>query len=591
MYTEESLDNLRHSIDIISVLSEHVHLKKAGSTYKACCPFHAEKTPSFIVNPSGAYYHCFGCGEHGDAIRFLIKHLGYSFSEAVLVLAKKFQVDLVFQAKDKQTPFSTSDKEDMRNTNREAENFFRYCLHRFSEGQSALQYLYRRGVSPDAVHRFHLGYAPESSLFIQSMQERGITKEKLAQAGFLGNGWFLFARRIIFPVHDALGNTIGFSSRKFLEGTFGGKYINTPETILFKKSRTLFGLHLSRARIAKERRVILVEGQVDCLQMIEAGFNCTLSAQGTAFTEEHIRELKKLGVLKAYLLFDGDEAGVQAALRVGNMCQSMAIAATICRLPQGQDPDTFLMHKGFDCLGELLDQGEDYLTFLVSEKTRGYEQLTPVDKASLIKEMIAQIKKWEDPVLVYEHLKQLASLMAVPEQVVFSLAKLEVKSDQPAYHTQRNQNVRAVTSDMIMETDVLRCMLFAKTHHASIPYTAKHYLTGEDFKHAECRALFQAAVAHYETQDHPFSLEDALVLIQDQKVRDLLTRRRVDVENLEAIFVQSLQKIVDRRWREQKRPFLDRIKNSQDPSDPVLQEYARLLKDRVQVSLLTPENI
>lgn len=592
MYTEESLDHLRHSIDIVEVLSEHLHLKKSGSTYKACCPFHTEKTPSFIINATGAYYHCFGCGEHGDAIRFLMKYLGYSFSEAVLTLSKKFHVDLVIKAKDTRSTFSTGVREELRQINSEAEKLFRFCLYFLSEGREAMQYLYRRGLSPDTIERFHLGYAPEQSLFVQTMQEKNISEKQLENAGFLGNKWFLFARRIIFPIHDALGNTIGFSSRKFLETTRGGKYVNTPETPIFKKSRALFGLHLSRRRIAKEKRVILVEGQVDCLQMIDAGFNCTLAVQGTAFTEDHAKELSKLGVLKAYVLFDGDSAGVQAAIRVGDICQKAGIAVFVCHLPQGQDPDSFLLNKGAKSLGELLDQGEDYLTFLIGEKVRAYSNFSPREKANVIEELITQIKRWGNPVVIYEHLKQLASLMMIPESMVLSLAKLEAGASHvktPVF-TQSSKKISQIHSDIIIETDVLRCMLFCNPNNLSIPYTAKSYFTSSDFKHPECRKLFSSLIQYYEQYQKNLPLDEALTLLEDPVIIDLLIKRLVNTSCLEQAFIQSLQKLADRQWREKRHPFSMPSSPGDQSNTSVLQDYLRLRNDRQVISLRDPNN-
>ncbi|AFS21688.1 DNA primase [Chlamydia psittaci] len=589
MYTEESLDNLRHSIDIIEVLSEHLHLKRSGGTYKACCPFHVEKTPSFIVNPTGAYYHCFGCGAHGDAISFLMNHLGYSFSEAVLTLSKKFHVDLVIKIKDTQSPFATGAKDELRRINAEAEKLFRFCLYQLAEGREALQYLYRRGFSPDTIGRFHLGYAPEQTLFVHAMREKGISEKQLEDAGFIGNKWFLFSRRIIFPIHDSLGHTLGFSSRKFLENTRGSKYVNTPETMIFKKSRALFGLHLSRRRIAKEKRVILVEGQVDCLQMIDSGFNCTLAAQGTSFTEDHVKELSKLGVLKAYLLFDGDDAGIKAAVRVGDMCQMAGIAAMVCRLPQGEDPDSFLMHKGAGVLGELLDQSEDYLTFLISQKMRVYPNFSPREKALVIEETITQIKKWGNPIVVYEHLKQLASLMMIPESMVFSLAKLESGIAPAKSSVVNKERLPKIHSDVIIETDVLRCMLFCKTHHTSIPHTAKNYFTAMDFKHPECRKLFSHLIEYYEKHQRNLPFDEALSLLEDKVIIELLIKRRMNTDCLETVFVQSLQKLADRQWKEQRHPLSRQSKSAREETLSILEDYVRLRKDRVIVTLLEPQ--
>lgn len=594
MYTEQSLENLRHAIDIVDVLSEHVHLKRSGATYKACCPFHTEKTPSFIVNPTGAYYHCFGCGAHGDAISFLMQYLGYSFTEAVLVLAKRFHVELEVASKEARVSSSSGAKEELRRINYEVEKFFRYCLFHLPEGLQALRYLYQRGISPDVIDRFHLGYAPEQQVFLQGMQDKHITQKQLQESGFFGGNWFLFSRRIIFPIHDALGHTLGFSSRKFLEGMQGSKYVNTPETLLFKKSRILYGLHCSRRRITKEKRVILVEGQADCLQMIDSGFNCTLAVQGTAFTEDHVKELEKLGILKVFLLFDNDAAGNKAALRVGDLCQVAGMAVSVARLPDGEDPDTFLMLRGHSALIELLEKSENYLAFLIGEKIKAYPNFSPQEKALVVEEIVRQIKRWGNPVLVYEYLKQLASLMTIPEDMVFALAQPQVKagtfSPSAPPSSSKTQIIPRIHSDVIIETDVLRCMLFCKAEDLYVPYTAQYYFSPSDFKHPECKRLFAFLISYYETQKKNASLEEALAELSDPMIIDLLTKRRINTEILSTIFLNALRKLSDRLWRDKNLSSVKSKALASGEKLSVLENYVQICKDKEKIELLYPDS-
>lgn len=574
MYTEESLDQLRNKIDIVEVLSEYLRLKRSGSTYKACCPFHEEKTPSFIVNPANGTYHCFGCSAHGDAMNFLMQHQGLSFTEAVLTLAKKFRVELVLQRNSLAIPSGV--KERLYRANREAEAFFRYCLLFLPEGREAWEYLYQRGFSPNTVEQFHLGYAPDQDKFIQAMAQKNISENQLEEAGLLLNGWFLFAKRIIFPIQDSLGHTIGFSSRKFVENQRGAKYVNTPETLLFKKSRVLFGFNFSRRRIAKEKRVILVEGQIDCLQMIDAGFNCTLASQGTAFTEEHVKELSKLGVARAYLLFDGDMAGARAALKVGDLCQAAGISVTVCQLPDGHDPDSFLMQKGALALIEILDQGEEYLSFLVSEKMKEYPTLSPRERAKIIEEVVPQIKKWESTnafshVVVYEYLRQLASLMKVPESMVLVKSEDRLK---PVFYAP--VKTTPVHPELVIETDVLRCLLFSK--QLRLLRTAQRYLSEADFTNTHCRSLYAFLIA----RGGGHSLEQAMEKVKDPLILDMLIHRHLNLEAVEFIFVQSLQKMLDHQWNRKHCPSL----YAAGKDDAImLKHYVEAREQRVVVSL------
>src|SRR5581483_4197855 len=321
MFTKESLEQLRQRIDLADVLSTHLSLQRSGSSYKALCPFHEEKTPSFIIQKGGSHYHCFGCGAHGDAIAFLMTHVKMGFSEAVESLAERFQVTL--EKNEEPLGEKGPSKAHLKQALDLASQLYHYLLLHSADGQVALRYLYERGIDLDFIQKFQVGFAPrQGDILMRYLRAHSIDERIQEIAGLIsisqsGRVRDFFCERIIFPIRDALGAVIGFSARKFKEETFGGKYINTPETPLFKKSRVLFGLSYCRSRIAKETKAIIVEGQVDCLRLIHAGFNYTVAGQGTAFGEEHVRELLHLGVKKIYLALDGDSAGQEAAVKIG----------------------------------------------------------------------------------------------------------------------------------------------------------------------------------------------------------------------------------------------------------------------------------
>ncbi|WP_213357461.1 DNA primase [Chlamydiifrater phoenicopteri] len=591
MYTEESLDNLRQSLDIVEVLSEHISLRKSGATYKSCCPFHSEKTPSFIVNPATSRYRCFGCGASGDALTFLMQHQGYSFTEAVILLAKKFQVKLVLQAKEGSQE-SSSEKNELREACAEAEKIFCYCIRFLPEGHQAQKYLFARGIAPDTINRFRIGYAPSSALFLQMAKERGVRRDFLIRAGIIKEKHLLFANRIVFPIRDLLGRTIGFSSRKFLPNTYGGKYVNSPETVIFKKSRTFFGADLSRRRIAKEGRAILVEGQVDCLQMIESGFNCTLATQGTAFSEEHVRELEKLGVKRLYLLFDGDQAGRAAALKVGDLCQQSGIAVFVCLLPSGEDPDSFLISKGVEKLVDLINNGEEYLAFMLFSSRSKCSSASPVEKAAIIETISAKIKKWGNPLVVHESLKKLASLMKVPEELVVGKGPFYADPIFAKVVSSNGKIKEIFDANLIMETDVLRCMIFCKGREISIFQTVEKYLGESNFRHDACRNLFKALVSYYRRHKECMSSEGALHLIEDEEVLELLTKRLVDISDVSKVFVRSLQKLLDREWKEGQEALRIAIREKEQKGEECsLTEYVTVSGNRPIISLVDSDGL
>lgn len=265
IFTKESLETLRQRIDLVEVLNGHIDLKKSGAAYKGLCPFHDEKTPSFMIQKGDTHYHCFGCGAHGDAIQFLMTHLKISFMDAVENLAQRFNVPLqeVEKGDDNQGP----NKSVLKDALEKACRFYNFFLLHTEEGHRALQYLYSRGIDLDFINTFGIGLAPRSGgIFRKMMHAQFVKDTTMIDAGLMApssSGGYrdFFYDRITFPIRDAHGAVIGFSARKYHDDTFGGKYVNTSETALFKKSRVLYGLNYSRKRIVKERQTIIVEGR------------------------------------------------------------------------------------------------------------------------------------------------------------------------------------------------------------------------------------------------------------------------------------------------------------------------------------------
>lgn len=588
-YSEESLEALRHSIDIVDVLLEHnVPLKRSGSNYKCCCPFHEEKTPSFVVNPSGSYYHCYGCGVHGDAIHFLMNQVGLSFTDAIVSLSKKFGVELKIKVDDKQHQYDAAlaKKDELREINRSAEMLFRYCLYHLPEGLQAQDYLYKRGISSDTIERFHIGLAPSGSLFIQAMREKNISEKQLELAGFLSKQWFLFSDRIIFPIYDALGYTIGFSSRKFMnDRRSGNKYINTPETLLFKKSKIFYGVNWSRRRIAKDRRVILVEGQIDCIQMIDSGFNCTLAPQGTAFTEDHAKELKKLGATRVYLLFDGDNAGIKAAVKVGHMCQCEGMSAQVCILPDQMDPDAFLLKKGRNALSEYLDQSIDFLEFLIQQERKRIPDMTPKETADMIRSIKSKIMQWGDKTTVIEYLKLFSSLMQTP----FAHNDMELFKAVDSKQSAPKSSISAKVYDknIVMEVDIIRCWLFCGSQNKQrILEWSQQYLNENHFYNEDCLNIYKLFF-NSRNLCLDISLEDIRKKVQSTEIYKMIVDHNFDAEHINTVFQQAMQKLLDREWIRRKSEFIAK--------HPLLQtaereEYQKIINSRIQVKEFIQKN-
>jgi DNA primase len=559
VFTKESLEKLKERLDLVEVLSAHVEMKRAGSSYKALCPFHQEKTPSFVVQKGDTHYHCFGCGAHGDAIQFLIHYLNLSFVEAVESLAERFHVPLERHEVHKE---QGSDKTVLKEASTRASQFFHACLLYTEEGKAPLHYLYKRGITLDFIKRFEVGFAPDGGLFRKVMNEEKIGDAILIEAGLLveaGKRPF-FRDRITFPIHTPTGSVIGFSARKYKEETFGGKYINTPETAIFKKFRLLFGLNYCRRRIAKERRVLIVEGQIDCLKLIEAGLNLTVAALGTAFGESHVEELKKLGVRTAYLLFDGDEAGEAAASKVGDLFQKVGIEVRVVVLPKGSDPDSYLTQFGMQRLLEELEKAESYLTFQTAYLGRGINLNSPAGKAEMVNLLKKQFEKWEEPVMVHESLRTLASMLRVPEEMLRvkhpPISNLFIK-------TQGSLTPTAIDPNRVLELDLLRWLILMG--EVFLP-TARTYLTEKHFFTPACRTLYQKIVTGEGS--------DLLTLaadIEDQTLIDEILQKRVNRERSNTLFLETVQKLLDREWMQTREAVKMEIHSGRHSEEKILE--------------------
>lgn len=592
LFTKESLENLRQRIDLVDVLSAHMDLKRAGAAYKGLCPFHDEKTPSFMIQKGDTHYHCFGCGAHGDAIQFLMAHLKMGFSEAVENLAERFHVPLELLENNEadKGPSKVLLKEALE----QACRFYHFYLLHTQEGHEVLQYLYKRGLDLDFIRGFHIGLSPKPpGIFRKMMHAKFIKDETLAAAGLIaeskeGRWRDFFSERIMFPIRDAAGSVIGFSARRFKEETFGGKYINTSETALFKKSRILFGLNYSRRRIAKENKAIVVEGQIDALRLIQEGFNFTVAGQGTAFGEGHAKELINLGVTLIYLALDGDSAGREATIKIGDLFQREGVEVKVVQMPQGLDPDAFLREKGADAFFALLDQAVEYLDFLVKYHSKVYGSGSPAAKHQLIETIAKQIRTWNSPIMVHESLRKLAHLTQVAENTL-----LLEQGHTPNLYIKKAEKIglQTIDPDRILELDLLRWIFIASDQRERFLMALQNHLKNDDFRHPICRKLYHALQEAFSNKTSFDAL--SLILTMDepegQALISELFEKKINKEKSDAGFLEALQKILNRNWMERCEAIKMKIQSGQCQDDEALslvKEYNDLRKSPPQILAL-----
>ena len=578
IYAKESLEALRQRVDLAEVLNSHIDLKKTGASYKGLCPFHDEKTPSFVIQKGDTHYHCFGCGAHGDALQFLMTHLKMPFSAAVESLAERFQVHL--ELVEGSSEVKGPNKADLKSALDYAAKFFQFTLLHTSDGHEALKYLYSRGIDLEFIYRFGIGLAPREPLALRKLlNSKYVKDEVIAEAGLIVEGkngkWRdFFLDRITFPIGDQTGAIIGFSARKYKDDTYGGKYINTSETALFKKSKVLFGLHHSRRRIAKERVAIIVEGQIDALRLINAGLNITVASQGTAFGDGHLKELMALGVNRIYLALDSDEAGKKAAHKIGDMFQKVGVEVQVVQLVEGEDPDSYLRSYGIEAFLKLINTSVDYLTFLVDFYSKQFNTNSPAGKNELVQTLVTQIRAWDKPLMVYESLRKIAKLADVPEEMLgVTQENMPTPYSSNVYVKKTGSiGIQTVDPDKILESDVLRWLIFGLKQYPHFVKLAELNLLAASFQVEGCRHVYEAW--------HKIVLAgkpcDLLMLaseVCDMSAQDVISgllEKKVNFDRAEECFKESLQKILDRNWMQQTESIKAKIQSANCSEDEVL---------------------
>jgi DNA primase len=582
LYKKESLEQLRTRIDLVEVVSSHLKLQRAGSSYKALCPFHEEKTPSFVIQKGDDHYHCFGCGAHGDAIAFLMGHLKMSFVDSIEHLAERFQV--VLEKTHAQEEEKGPSKTALKTLLEKSCLLYHFTLLHTAVGHQALKYLYARGIDLEFIQKFRVGFAPPQTDYLQRMLG---DPELLAQAGLMhvfegGRTKDFFCDRITFPICDATGMVIGFSARKFKEETFGGKYINTPETPLFKKSSVLFGLSYSRQRIAKEKKALVVEGQIDALRMIHSGFDFTVAGQGTAFGEDHVRELIHLGAGHVFLALDGDEAGQKAAVKIGDLFQKKGVEVSIIPLPQGSDPDAFLRERGEAAFSKLMQKSVDYLTYVFSWVGKGTGSISPAQKNALVRNLSSQIKQWEHPVMVHESLRRLAELAQVPIEMISEPPPLNFSKEVAT------TKVEKVNPDRILETDLIRWLFFVGESQSALVELVFANLSVEQIQVPICKRFFSLYLEAYNLKKPRdlLTLGGNLQEVEEQQFLTELMQKKINLQRSKEGVVETVRQILTRRWLHKREEIRLKIHSGRCSEEEVLElakQFDEIKKNPPQV--------
>ncbi len=419
-FSSELLEEIRNRCDIVDIISEYVPLKPAGKGFKALCPFHEEKTPSFMISTEKQLFHCFGCGEGGNVFNFVMKFEKVDFFEAVKMLAKKAGV--ILPADEKKENLLYRQKERMYKLNSLAANYFRECLFRAPRGKKIINYLKKRGINDKTVEKYRLGYAPDKwDVLTNFLKKKGYSYEELIKAGLIkkskieGKYIDYFRDRIIFPIFNVQGKIIGFGGRVLDDSM--PKYINSPETLIYNKGSNLYSLNFAKEDIRKKNRVIVVEGYTDILIVQQYGFNNGVASLGTALTTKQIELIKRFTdtVLIAY---DADSAGNMATLRSLDLLIKAGLEIKVIALPQGNDPADFLIKKGNKAFQSLIDSSLSLMNYKLKLLYAKYSINTIEGKVKIIKEILPTLNVIDNEVELRAQIKKISEELKLSEEAI-----------------------------------------------------------------------------------------------------------------------------------------------------------------------------
>jgi DNA primase len=376
MIRKESIENLKNHLDVVDVISQFLELKKTGANFKACCPFHGETTPSFVVSPAKQIYHCFGCGVGGDSIKFVMEYEKLSYPETIEKLASMYNFNLDYDD-------STEKKQDTKIL----EEVNKYYQKLFVNNENVKEYIHKRGISEFSIEKFEIGYAPVSADTINFLKSNHYNLNDAIELGVIDNGtnglYSRFIERITFPIYSISAKLVGFGGRTITG--HNAKYVNSPQTKLFNKSRLLYGYHLAKEQIYKKNQIIVCEGYLDVIMLHQAGFNTAVATLGTALTTEHLPLLRR-GEPKVILAYDGDKAGLAAAFKASVMLSQSEFEGGVIIFADGLDPADMVNNGRVNELNEIFSNPISFIPYAIDYIISKYDINDPNQKQKALSE-------------------------------------------------------------------------------------------------------------------------------------------------------------------------------------------------------------
>ncbi|MBQ2679314.1 MAG: DNA primase [Firmicutes bacterium] len=448
LYPSDLIEEIRAENDIVSVISEYITLKQKGSNYFGLCPFHNEHTPSFSVSADKQLYHCFGCGESGNVFGFVMAMENLDFPESVKFLARRAGITLPEPQYSREIAQQAHLKERLYALHKDAARFFYSCLST-PDGQTAVSYMDKRQIDPRIRKKFGLGYSPKGrGTLYAHLKKKGYSDREITASGLCfpakNGGGFIdkFYNRLMFPIFDLRMNLCGFGGRS-LDGK-EPKYLNSPETPIFSKSRILYGLNFAKAE--RKDELILVEGYMDMISLYQAGFKNTAALLGTAFNTEHTKTLKRI-TSSIVLLYDSDEPGTKAALRAIPILTKEGFSVKAVQVPDGKDPDEFIKQHGSAEFAKLIASADNPISFQIEILKRKYNLENPEHKMLFLKEAADLIANLESSMEAEIYVSEAAKATGVsPESFFAEVKKIKAEKDKKARQELRKKQIRNYNS-------------------------------------------------------------------------------------------------------------------------------------------------
>lgn len=508
--SDEIIEKVKYNSDIVNIISDYVQLKKSGSNFIGICPFHNEKTPSFTVSQTKQIYHCFGCGEGGDGVNFIMKKENLDFPDAIKFLADKLGIE-IYESNNE--PNYQSEKEKTYEINREAAYYFHNNL---IKDDFALEYLNKRCINIKLIKQFGLGFSLDSwDSLLKHLKEKGFKEDEINKTGLIGkksgnNGYYdRFRNRIIFPIIDAKSRVIGFGGRVLDDSM--PKYLNSPDTIVFNKGNNLYGLNLLN-KLSDRKRILLVEGYMDVISLFKNGINYSIASLGTALTERQSKLIKRFGE-EVYICYDSDSAGIKATLKAIDIFLKIDISPRIIVLPDGMDPDDYIKSEGLFNFNKQFNNSLGYLDFKIFIAKRKFNLEDLDEKIKFTIEIAKIIKDLKSPIEQDVYIEKISKETGISKYAIESeikgkntnIEKRNISNNRASKDNIRPMRALLPSAQIKAEADLIKLMIKEKDF---FEYISKK-LKIDNFESMESKCIINLLDKHY--KDEELANEDELV--------------------------------------------------------------------------------